>query len=105
MFDTFDCLAAADVLVGSESSFSEAAGALSTNVKVLVWLQQTEQDRVTLNHGMVASSGAVSSEKQSQVDAAISDWWHCSGKSLQSEKSDAENVAARGYYQTVDGHV
>lgn len=34
MFDTFECLTAVDVIVGSESLFSESVSALSTNVKV-----------------------------------------------------------------------
>lgn len=105
MFDTFDCLAAADVLVGSESSFSEAAAAVSTNVKVMVWPELAEQDRVNLDVETVVSTGAVSVEEQPRVDAAISDWWHCSESGWQSAGYDAQMLAVSGYYQTVGGHV
>lgn len=102
MFDTFDCLAAADVIVGSKSSFSEAAAAVSTNIKLGLWTGQTEQqDRISLNDHAVVSSGEVSLEEQSQIDKTIFDWWHCSKKDWQSAGSDAEALAADGYYQTV----
>lgn len=103
MFETLDCLAAADVVVGSESSFSEAAAAVSTNVKVMLWENQTEQDRVTLNSEAAALSGAVSVEEQLQMDTAVADWWYCSGEAQDSTGSDADGIAARRFYQTVDG--
>lgn len=98
MFETFDCLATADVVVGSESSFSEAAAAVSTNVKVMIWENQTEQDRITLNSRAAASSGEVSSDEQLEMNAAIADWWHCFGEVQRSTESNA-----RTFYQTVDG--
>jgi len=103
VFDTFDCLAAADVFVGSESSFSEAAAAVSTNVKVMLWENQTEQDRVTLNSEAVTLSGAVTSDEQLQINTAIANWRHCSEEVRQWKESAPENLgAAKGFYQTVD---
>lgn len=98
VFETFDCLATADVVVASESSFSEAAAAVSTNVKVMLWENQTEQDRVTLNSRAAASSGDVSSDEQLEMNTAIADWWHCFGEAQRSTESNA-----RQFYQTVDG--
>ena len=103
MFDTFDCLAAADVLVGSESSFSEATAAVSTNVKVMIWRGEHEQDRVTLNPNVALSSGDVTLAEQKRMDDAIADWWHCSEETRRSTGDDANSVAARQFYQTVDG--
>lgn len=100
MFETFDCFAAADVLVGSQSSFSQAAAAVSTNVKVMIRTNQTEQDWVTLNVEAAVVSGAVSSEEQHDVNTAIGDWWYCSGEAQRATKPDAEH--ARRFYQTVD---
>lgn len=59
--ESFDCLAMADVVVGSNSSISEAVAAVSTNVKVMLWKGQTEQDRVTLNLTKIVSDETVSS--------------------------------------------
>lgn len=88
--------------MGSESSFSEAAAAVSTNVKVMVWENQTEQDRVTLNSTAAASSGAVSSDEQLEMDTAIADWWYCSREVQRFTGPNSEIVAARQFYQTVD---
>ncbi|CAN0223974.1 unnamed protein product [Scytosiphon promiscuus] len=101
VFDTFDCLAAADVIVGSDSSFSEAAAAVSTNVKVMLYANQTEQDRVFLDSEAAASSGTVSLEEQAKMDTAISAWWHCSEYARQSAGSYV-GLAASRFYQTVD---
>lgn len=102
-FETFDCLAAADVVVGSRSSFSDTSGAVSTNIKVLTRDHQTEQDRVTLKSEAMESSGAVSLDEQLQMDTAISDWWHCSQETRGLTRSSAEDLAASQFYQTVDG--
>lgn len=102
-FETFDCLAAADVLVGSRSSFSDTSGAVSTNIKVLTRDHQTEQDRVTLKSDAMESSGAVSVDEQLQMDNAISDWWHCSRETRGLKGSTAKRRAASQFYQTVDG--
>lgn len=105
VFDTFDCLVAADVRVGSESSFSEAAAAVSTNVKIMLWEDQTQQDRLNLNYETTASSGAVSLDEQSHMDDVLADWWHCSQYARKSAESDAEGrAAASRYYRTVDGN-
>jgi len=100
VFDTFDCLAAADVVIGSESSFSEAAAAVSTNVKIMLWENQAEQDRVVLNARAVTRSGAVTSDEQMQINSVIADWFHCSAEVRQWTESAPENVAGR-FYQTV----
>lgn len=89
------------MIVGSNSSFSEAAAAVSTNVKVMLLGNQTEQDRVNLNSEAAASFGNVSLDEQAQVDTAISDWWHCSEYVRQSGGSEVD-LAARRFYQTVD---
>lgn len=102
MFETFDCFAAADVLVGSESSFSQAAAAVSTNVKVMIRGNQTEQDWVTLNFEAAAKSGAVSTKEKLEVTTAIADWWYCYGEVQRATGSNAETLAARRFYQTVD---
>ena len=102
MFETFDCFAAADILVGSESSYSQAAAAVSTNVKVMIKQNQTEQDWVTMNYKAAALSGAVSSDEQLAVVTAIADWWYCSGQVQPSTGSNAESGAPRRFYQTVD---
>ena len=102
VFETFDCFAAADILVGSESSYSQAAAAVSTNVKVMIKQNQTEQDWVTMNYKAAALSGAVSSDEQLEVVTAIADWWYCSGEVQRSTGSNAESVAPRRFYQTVD---
>ena len=102
MFETFDCFAAADILVGSESSYSQAAAAVSTNVKVMIKQNQTEQDWVTMNYKAAALSGAISSDEQLEVVTAIADWWYCSGEVQRSTGSNAESVAPRRFYQTVD---
>lgn len=102
-FETFDCLAAADVVVGSRSSFSDTSGAVSTNIKVLTRDHQTEQDRVTLKSEAMESSGAVSSEEQLQMDTAISDWWHCSREARTLTGTTTERLAASQFYQTVAG--
>lgn len=95
------------MLVGSVSSFGEAAAAVSTNVKVMLEDNQTQQDRVNLDAKAIVSSGAVSSDEQSQVDTAIDDWWHCSEEFRRSTGSGAESLAAASqfWYQTVDAHV
>lgn len=101
-FETFDCLAAADVVVGSRSSFSDVAGAVSTNVKVLTRFHQIEQDSVTLLSKDIDASGAVSSDEQLQMDIAIADWWKCSGEARRSAGEDADGLTARTFYQTVN---
>lgn len=100
-FETFDCLAAADVVVGSRSSFSDTAGAVSTNVKIMTREYKTEQDRLTVNPRRIESQGAVSSDEQLQMNAAIANWWHCSVEARGSEGSTVESLDARGFYQTV----
>lgn len=102
VFETFDCMAAADILVGSQSSFSQAAAAISTNVKVMIRKNQTEQDWVMLDYRAAASSGAVTSDEQMEVETAIADWWYCSGEAKQASGSDDKSLAARRFYQTVD---
>lgn len=102
LFDAFDCLATADVVIGSESSLSEAAAAMSTNVKVMVWEGQTEQDRVTLDPASVALNASVSPAKQSEMNAVISDWWHCAAEASQTAREDDVGVFASKFYQTVD---
>ena len=102
MFDTCDCLAASDVLVGSESRFSQAAAAVSTNVKVLIRENQTEQDWVTLNVQAAALERAVSSEEQNEVTTAIADWWYYSWEAKLATKQDAASSAASRFYETVD---
>lgn len=91
------------MVVGSESSFSEAAAAVSTNVKVMIWENQIEQDRVTLDFKAAALSGEVSSDEQAEMNTAIADWWYCSQAVQQSTGSDDKSHAARRFYQTVDG--
>lgn len=81
---------------------SEAAAAVSTNVKVMLWEGQTEQDRVTLNSTKIVADKTVSSESQLQMNAAIADWWHCSREARQLAGVDAATVSARRFYETVD---
>ena len=102
VFETFDCFAATDILVGSASSYSQAAAAVSTNVKVMIRENQTEQDWITLNYTAAALSGAVSADEPLEVVTAIADWWYCSGEVQRSTGSNPESVAARRFYQTVD---
>lgn len=102
LFDTFECLAAADVVVGSESSMSEAAAAVSTNVKVMLWQGQIEQDRVTLNSSAVVSDGNVSMDAQREMNAAIANWAHCSGEAHQAT-GDGGGATTRAFYETVGG--
>lgn len=90
------------MVVGSESSFSEAAAAVSTNVKFMAYQNQTQQDRVTLNPEEGASSATVGVDEQLQMDAAIADWWHCSEEARQLTDSDAVSLGAGRFYQTVD---
>ena len=90
------------MLIGSSSSFSHAAAAMSTNVKIMLRANQTEQDRVYLDYKAVVSAGAVGSEEQRLIDTTIADWYHCSREAQQPTGSDARSVSARRFYETVD---
>lgn len=92
MFDAFDCLATADVLITSRSTFSETAAAISTNVKIHLQTNQMQQDTVFVNKNKVVLDGHVNN--QSEIDTAISDWFYCSAEARQSTNH---------FYQTVDG--
>lgn len=75
---------------------------MSTNVKVMLRENQTEQDRVTLNPEAVDTLGAVSSDEQLEMNTAIADWWYCYGEARQLTESTAERIAAHRFYQTVN---
>lgn len=100
-FDAFECLAAADVVIGSESSMSEAVAAVSTNVKIMHWQGQTEQDRVTLNASAVVSAGTVSLPTQLQINTVIANWFHCSDEARRATV-DGAGATARKFYETVN---
>lgn len=101
-FESFDCMAAADVVVASRSTFSQGAAAVSTNVKVMLLVGQTEQDRVTLDPKPAEKSGSVTFKEQSKMNTAIADWWYCYGEARRLVGSTAERAAAHRFYQTVD---
>lgn len=97
---TLDCFATADVLVGGSSQFTEAAAALSTNVKVLSRQGNQEPYRMTLNWlQVVANDYTVQAEIQAEIDAGVRSWWNC--------HSVYKKVVANGQqihrvYETVD---
>lgn len=82
---------------------SEAAAALSTNVKVMLWEGQHQQDRITLDSARVASTGAVSSESQVEMNLAIANWWFCHQEARSSSGIHSLAAEAQTFYQTVDG--
>ena len=94
-------MAAADVVVGSRSTFSDSAAAVSTNVKVMHRKNQTEQDRVVLDPEAIRQNGAVSDADQAKMDTAIANYRYCSEEASRSRGSDATSIAARRFYQTV----
>lgn len=89
------------MVLGSESSMSEAVAAVSTNVKVMHWQGQTEQDRVTLDASTVVSVGTVSSAMQLEMNTTIANWFHCSEEAL-SATVDGAGSTARSFYETVN---
>lgn len=105
-FETVDCLASVDVLVGSYSSMSEAAGAMSTNVKVMVYEGQEEQDRITLDFREVAMRAertpGIGTEKQAELDTAVAKWRHCSSEARGLIGESGVGASARSFYHTVD---
>lgn len=102
MFDALDCLAVADVMIGSKSGMSETAAALSTNVKIMPSRRGQPQDRVEFMMTEMISTGVVEPSVQAEVNKAIDDWKHCSAEARDSINSDPVAVAAQTYYQTVD---
>lgn len=69
----------------------------------MIPVNQTEQDRVTLNPESVETLGSVSSEEQLKMDTAIANWWYCYGEARRTTASNGESTAASHFYQTVDG--
>jgi len=75
MFDTLDCMATTDILIGSRSSFSETGSALSTNIKLMPYWGNV-QDRVYLDDQEMLDGDFTEEEKRS-IDTAVNDWWTC----------------------------
>ena len=90
------------MVVGSESSLSEAAAAVSTNIKIMLWEGQEEQDRVTLNSSEIATTGEVNPRDQLKISTVISDWFYCQREARGSNGNDSTvSEYARRFYQTV----
>lgn len=75
--DCFDCLATADILIGSKSTFSRKAAYVSTNVKFFPYEDSAESKLnfwEVLNLNQVLEYGV----DQDVVNENIKNWWYCS---------------------------
>lgn len=91
------------MVVGSESSLSEAAAAVSTNVKIMLWEGQEEQDRVTFDSNEIATFGEVNPQDQLELNKVISDWFYCQKEAAHGSNGSDSTVSAyaRQFYQMV----
>lgn len=76
--DALECMAAADVMVGSESKFSKAAAAMSVGVKVLTdqWEVDEDEEMVALDPAQTVAGMAAND--QTALLRAVEEWHACS---------------------------
>lgn len=98
--ETLECLATADVFIGDKSQFSEAAGALSTNVKTVHRSYEEDQYTVTVDKRVIMNEGRLSEEKTSEIYQAIRNWYKCFMEA--SRVPDRSPSGEHRVYQTVD---
>lgn len=83
MPDALECVAQADVLVGSEDEFSQAAVTLSRGVKVLTdrWEVDADEDVIALNPAKAIAG--LSPRERGELREAVEAWLGCPGASRQ----------------------
>lgn len=77
MPDAVECLAAADVMISSEDSFSEAAAAMAANVKVVTDHWEVDEDEEMVSLSPAATVAGVSGDARAELNRIVRDWHHC----------------------------